>query len=110
MTTLHLPKKTPFNNGIGNNAVESRCRYQTLQVAGLVAPFVSALARTHNLDAIWTVAFPFDEMTHPAHPTLKLSVVIKRAGDAGTMEHMRVDSLESARRALVKARSLGGRN
>lgn len=99
MTTLHLPKTSPSNN----NATQNRSRYQTLQVAGLVAPFVSALTRTHNLDAIWAVAFPFDEMAHPAHPTLKLSAVIKRAGYAGTMEHMRVDSLESARSALVKA-------
>ena len=100
MTTLHLPKTSPSTN---NKAAQSRNRYQTLQTAGLVAPFVSALTRTHNLDAIWAVAFPFDEMAHPAHPTLKLSVVIKRAGYAGTMEHMRVDSLESARSALVKA-------
>lgn len=103
MNTLHLPKTSPFTNDSDNNAAESRNRYQTIQVAGLVAPFVSALSYTPNLDAIWAVAFPFDEMAHPAHPTLKLSVVIKRAGHAGTMEHMRVDSLESARSALVKA-------
>jgi hypothetical protein len=82
---------------------ESRSRYQTIQVAGLVAPFVDALSRTDNLDAIWVVAFPFVEMAHPTRPTLKLSTVIKRAEQAGTMEHMRVDSLESARSALVKA-------
>jgi hypothetical protein len=100
MITQHLPKTTPSNN---NSAAQSRSRYQTLQVAGLVAPFVSALARTPNLDATWAVAFPFDEMAHPAHPTLQLSVVIKQAAYAGTMEHMRVDSLESARSALVTA-------
>nr|WP_295770160.1 hypothetical protein [Rhodoferax sp.] len=100
MTTLHLPKTSPSHN---NNAAQRRSRYQTLQTAGLVAPFVSALTRIHNLDAVWAVAFPFDEMSHPQHPTLKLSVVIKRAGEAGTMEHMRVDSLESALAALVKA-------
>ena len=42
-------------------------------------------------------------MAHPTRPTLKLSTAIKRAGQAGTMEHMRVDSLESARSALAKA-------
>lgn len=103
MTTLHLPKTNPSNNDSSINAAQCRSHYQTMQVAGLVAPFVSALTRSHNLDAIWVVAFPFDEMAHPAHPTLKLSVVIKRAGHAGTMEHIRVDSLESARSALVKA-------
>ena len=104
MTTHHLPKTSPATyNDSCNDAAQNRSRYQTLQVAGLVAPFVSALTRTHNLDAIWAVAFPFNEMAHPAHPTLKLGVVIKRAGHAGTMEHMRVDSLESARSALVKA-------
>jgi hypothetical protein len=82
---------------------ETRSRYQTIQVAGLVAPFVDALSRTHNLDAVWVVAFPFEEMTHPARPSLKLSTVIKRAEQAGTMEHIRVDSLESARSALTKA-------
>lgn len=82
---------------------ENRNRYQTIQIAGLVAPFVDALSRTHNLDGVWVVAFPFDEMAHPTRPTLKLSTAIKRAEQAGTMEHMRVDSLESARSALVKA-------
>ncbi|MES2582592.1 MAG: hypothetical protein V4627_07740 [Pseudomonadota bacterium] len=84
-------------------AAESRSLYQTIQVAGLVAPFVDALSRTHNLDAVWVVAFPYVEMAHPTRPTLKLSTVIKRAEQAATMEHMRVDSLESARSALAKA-------
>lgn len=84
-------------------AAETRSLYQTIQVAGLVAPFVDALSRSDNLDAIWVVAFPFDDIAHPARPTLKLSSVIKRAEQAGTMEYMRVDSLESARSALVKA-------
>ena len=98
MITQNLPTAIP-----SHNTAENRSRYQTIQVAGLVAPFVDALRRTHNLDAIWAVAFPFDEMAHPTRPTLKLSAVIKRAEYAGTMEHMRVDSLESARSALVKA-------
>lgn len=80
-----------------------RSRYQTVQVAGIVAPLVDALSRSHNLDAVWAVAFPFVDMAHPTRPTLKLSTAIKRAEQAGTMEHMRVDSLESARSALAKA-------
>ncbi len=102
MTTQNLAPTTPSTTTTATDA-ENRSRYQTLQVAGLVAPFVDALSRTHNLDAVWVVAFPFDEMAHPARPTLKLSTAIKRAEQAGTMEHMRVDSLESARSALVKA-------
>ncbi|MEO7105670.1 MAG: hypothetical protein ABIZ09_04790, partial [Rhodoferax sp.] len=86
-----------------NTAAESRNRYQNVQVSGFVAPMVDALSRSHDLDAIWAVAFPFDEMTHPSRPTLRLSAVIKRAEYAGTMEHMRVDSLESARSALAKS-------
>lgn len=82
---------------------ENRSLYQTIQVAGIVAPFVDALSRSHNLDAVWVVSFPFDEMVHPTRPTLKLSTVIKRAEQAGTMEHIRVDSMESARSALEKA-------
>lgn len=97
MTTQHL------SQAIHPNTAESRSRYQTIQVAGLVAPMVDALTRAHNLDAIWVVAFPFEDMVHPSHSTLKLSVVIHRAQQAAVMEHMRVDSLESARSALVKA-------
>ncbi len=99
MITQNLAPTVPSTD---TTAAESRSRYQTIQVAGLVAPFVDALSRTHNLDAIWAVAFPFAEMAHPTRPTLKLSTVIKRAEQAATMEHMRVDSLESARSALVQ--------
>ena len=42
-------------------------------------------------------------MVYPTRPTLKLSTVIKRAEQAATVEHMRVDSLKSARSALAKA-------
>jgi hypothetical protein len=101
MTTQNLAS-TASSTPTATDA-ENRSRYQTIQVAGLVAPFVDALSRTHNLDATWVVAFPFEEMAHPLRPTLKLSTVIKRAEQAGTMEHIRVDSLESARSALVKA-------
>lgn len=101
MTTQTLAPTIPSTTTATD--AENRSRYQTIQVAGLVAPFVDALSRTHNLDAVWAVAFPFDEMAHPTRPTLKLSTVIQRAGRAGTMEHMRVDSLESARSALAKA-------
>jgi hypothetical protein len=101
MTTQNLAPTVPSTTTATD--AENRSRYQTIQVAGLVAPFVDALSRTHNLDAVWVVAFPFDEMAHPTRPTLKLSTVIKRAEQAGTMEHMRVDSLESARSALAKA-------
>lgn len=102
MTTQTLAPTAPSTTTTATDA-ENRSRYQTIQVAGLVAPFVDALSRTHNLDAVWAVAFPFEEMAHPTRPTLKLSTVIKRAEYAGTMEHMRVDSLESARSALAKA-------
>ena len=95
----------PTRSSFDTTAAESRSRYQTIQVAGLVAPFVDALSRTPDLDAVWAVAFPFVEMAHPTRPTLKLSTAIKRAWQAGTMEHMRVDSLESARSALAKASS-----
>ena len=101
MTTQNLAHTVPSNTTATD--AENRSRYQTIQVAGLVAPFVDALSRTHNLDAVWVVAFPFDEMAHPPRPTLKLSTVIKRAEQAGTMENLRVDSLESARSALAKA-------
>ncbi len=100
MTTHNLAPTAPSLDA--TTTAESRSRYQAIQVSGLVAPFVDALSRTHNLDAVWVVAFPFAEMTHPTRPTLKLSTVIKRAEQAATMEHMRVDSLESARSALVK--------
>lgn len=101
MITHKLPQVATSSNI--DMAAETRSLYQTIQVAGLVAPFFDALSRSDNLDAIWVVAFPFDDISHPARPTLKLSTVIKRAEQAGTMEHMRVDSLESARTALVKA-------
>lgn len=101
MTTQTLAPTAPSTTTATD--VENRSRYQNIQVAGLVAPFVDALSRTHNLDATWVVAFPFEEMAHPARPTLKLSTVIKRAEQAATMEHMRVDSLESARSALAKS-------
>lgn len=97
MNTQNLSKAVP------SNTADVRDRYQHIQVAGLVAPFVDALSRRGNLDAIWAVAFPFKEMVHPARPTLKLSVVIKRAEREAAIEHMRVDSLESARSVLVKA-------
>lgn len=101
MTTQNLAPAAPSSTD--TTAAESRILYQTIQVAGLVAPFVDALNRSHNLDAVWVVPFSFTEMAHPTRPTLKLSTVIKRAGQAGTLEHIRVDSLESARSALVKA-------
>ena len=101
MTTQTLAP-TALSTTMATDA-ENRSRYQTIQVAGLVAPFVDALSRTHNLDAVWVVAFPFEEMAHPTRPTLKLSTVIKRAEQAATMEQMRVDSLESARSALALA-------
>ena len=101
MITHKLPQVATSSNI--DMAAETRSLYQTIQVAGLVAPFFVALSRSDNLDAIWVVAFPFDDISHPARPTLKLSTVIKRAEQAGTMERMRVDSLESARSALVKA-------
>lgn len=97
MNTHNLSKAVP------SNTADVRDRYQHIQVAGLVAPFVDALYRRGNLDAIWAVAFPFEEMVHPARPTLKLSVVIKRAEHVAGIEQMRVDSLESARSLLVKA-------
>ena len=101
MTTQTLaPTAPPITTA---TEAENRSLYQTIQVAGLVAPFVDALSRAHNLDAVWVVAFPFEEMAHPARPTLKLSTVIKRAEQAATMEHIRVDSLETARSALAKA-------
>jgi hypothetical protein len=101
MTTQNLAPTASFTPTATD--AENRNRYQTIQVAGLVAPFVDALSRTLNLDATWVVAFPFEEMVHPLRATLKLSTVIKRAEQAGTQEHIRVDSLESARSALVKA-------
>ncbi|MDO8455942.1 MAG: hypothetical protein Q7T07_03400 [Burkholderiaceae bacterium] len=97
MNTHNLSKATP------SNTADVRDRYQHIQVAGLVAPFMDALSRRGNLDAIWAVAFPFEEMAHPTRPTLKLSVVIKRAEHEAGIEHMRVDSLESARSVLVRA-------
>ncbi|MES2951240.1 MAG: hypothetical protein V4858_22125 [Pseudomonadota bacterium] len=99
MSTLHLPKK---NLSVSTNNAESRNRYQAIQVAGLVAPFVDALNRADNLDAVWAIPFSFEESVHPSHPTLKLSTVIKRAEQAAVIEHMRVDSLASARSALIK--------
>ena len=101
MTTQTQAQAAPSTSA--DAAAQSRSLYQSIQVAGLVTPFVGALSRTHNLDAVWVVAFPFEEMAHPSRPTLKLSTVIKRAEQAGVMEYMRVDSLESARSALVKA-------
>ena len=92
-----------LSQAIQSNPTDSRARYQHIQVAGLVAPFVQALSRKGNLDAVWAVAFPFEEMAHPERPSLKLSVVIKRAMQEAGIEHMRVDSLESARSVLVKA-------
>lgn len=80
-----------------------RERYQELQVAGLVAPFVKALAQTSDLDAIWAVDFPFDDMVHPERPSLKLSAAVKRAMREASIQQSRVDSLESARSVLVKA-------
>jgi len=103
MITQNLPQVA--SSTTNDIAAKSRSLYQTIQVAGLVAPFVDALSQSHDLDAIWVVAFPFEDIAHPARPTLKLSTVMKRAEQAGTMEHMRVDSLESARSALVKASS-----
>lgn len=105
MTLQNFSTATPSttSTAIDATTAEQRNRYQTLQVSGIVAPLVDALQRSHNLDAVWVVAFPFDEMAHPTRPTLKLSTVIKRAEHAGVMEHVRVDSLESARSALVKA-------
>jgi|GEM_PF-1888246 len=97
MNTHNLSKAIP------SNTADVRDRYQHIQVAGLVAPFMDALSRRGNLDAIWAVAFPFEEMAHPTRPTLKLSVVIKRAEHEAGIEHMRVDSLESARSVLVRA-------
>lgn len=97
MNTHHLSAAIP------SHTADDRNRYQHIQVAGLVAPFVDALTRIGNLDAIWAVAFPFEEMAHPTRQTLKLSVVIKRAAYEAGIEHMRVDSLESARSVLVKA-------
>lgn len=97
MNTHNLSKAIP------STTADVRDRYQQIQVAGLVAPFVDALSRRSNLDAIWAVAFPFEERAHPTRPTLKLSVVIKRAEHAAGIEQMRVDSLESARSVLVKA-------
>lgn len=97
MNTQNLSKAIP------SNTADIRDRYQHIQVAGLVAPFMDALSRRGNLDAIWAVTFPFDEMAHPTRPTLKLSVVITRAEREAAIEHMRVDSLESARSVLVKA-------
>lgn len=102
MTMQNFSTATSSSNSTATTA-EQRNRYQTIQVAGIVAPLVDALQRSHNLDAVWAIAFPFDEMAHPTRPTLKLSTVIKRAEHAGVMEHMRVDSLESARSALVKS-------
>lgn len=97
MNTQNLSEAIQFNT------TERRSVYQRVQVAGLVAPFVDALSRVGNLDAIWAIPFEFEEMVHPSRPTLKLSVAIKRAGQAAANEHMRVDSLESARSALAKA-------
>ena len=101
MTMQTLSQAAPSTTT--DDAAQNRSLYQSIQVAGLVAPFVDTLSRTQNLDAVWVVAFPFADMAHPTRPTLKLSTAIKRAEQAGTMEHMRVDSLESARSALVKA-------
>jgi hypothetical protein len=92
-----------LSNPIQSTTTEGRNLYQRIQIAGLVAPFVDALNRTGNLDAIWAIAFPFEETVHPTRPTLKLSLVIKRAEREAGIEHMRVDSLESARSVLVKA-------
>lgn len=97
MNTLKLSQT------IQSSPANSRDLYQQIQVAGLVAPFVQTLAQSGNLDAIWAVAFPFEEMAHPTRPSLKLSVVIKRAMHEAGIEQMRVDSLESARSVLVKA-------
>jgi hypothetical protein len=97
MITQNTPTTAPSTTAHG------RSLYQAIQVAGLVAPLVGALSRTTNLDAIWVVAFPFHEMAHPSRPTLKLSAVIKRAEQAAVMEQLRVDSLESAKVALLKA-------
>lgn len=85
------------------NTAQGRILYHRVQVAGLVSPLVDALSRAGNLDAIWAVPFAFEEMAHPLRPTLTLSVVIQRAGRDGANQHMRVDSLQSARSALLQA-------
>lgn len=100
MQTMNTHK---LSQTIQSNPADSRDRYQEIQVAGLVAPFVHTLTRTGNLDAVWAITFPFEEMAHPARPTLQLSAVIRRAMQQAAMEQMRVDSLESARSVLVKA-------
>src|SRR6478672_10825184 len=93
MTLPNLSTATPSNTRAApDTTADQRSRYQSIQVAGIVAPFVDALSRTHDLDAVWAVGFPFEEMVHPTRPTLKLSTVIRRAEQAGTLEHMRVDS------------------
>jgi hypothetical protein len=100
MQAMNTLKLSP---AIQSNPATKRDQYQQIQVAGLVAPFVQALTRTGNLDAIWAVAFPFEEMTHPARPSLKLSAVIRRAMQDAGIQQMRVESLESARPVLVQA-------
>lgn len=109
MITQNLPQSAlstaidTGSNTASDVAAESRNLYHAIQVAGLVAPLVGSLSQSHSLDAIWVVAFPFADIAHPTRPTLTLRTVIRRAELAGTKEHLRVDSLESARSALVKA-------
>lgn len=100
MTTSTLP---PVVTPADASSVRDRDLYQSMQLAGLVAPWLGALSRTSDLDAIWAHDFAFEEMCHPTRPTLKLSTVIHQARSAAVMEQMRVDSLESARSALIKA-------
>ena len=100
MTISNLP---PSVSPAAATSVRDRDLYQSMQLSGLVAPWLGALARASNLDAIWAHDFAFEEMHHPTRPTLRLSTVIHQARSAAVMEQMRVDSLESARSALIKA-------
>ncbi|OYU45093.1 MAG: hypothetical protein CFE44_09360 [Burkholderiales bacterium PBB4] len=100
MTISTLP---PTVSPAEATSVRDRDLYQSMQLAGFVAPWLGALARASDLDAIWAHDFAFEEMHHPTRPTLKLRVVIQQAHKAAVMEQMRVDSLESARSALIKA-------
>lgn len=100
MITSTLP---PVVSPADASSVRDRDLYQSMQLAGLVAPWLGALSRASDLDAIWAHDFDFEEMCHPKRPTLRLSTVIHQARSAAVMEQMRVDSLESARAALIRA-------
>ncbi len=101
---MHIATIQDFQNPICTETSEGlRDLYQSTQIGGYVAPLVKALEHGPNLDAIWVVPFAFEDMAHPTRPTLKLSVVIRRAAEAAGIEHMRVDSLETARSALTKS-------